>query len=166
MLCSGFGPLLRGNGRLERSPMLTSRSPDTPLAAIVEDMPLLRIQTREAVEELGFEAREAASVTEAIAIIEAMARPLSLLITDVEMPGDRHGLGLAWEIHERWPVTRILVVSGNRSFAAQQLPPGALFLAKPFGPVRLKACVHALFKGPRHGSTPVPSGPSDLTKYC
>jgi DNA-binding NtrC family response regulator len=128
--------------------MLISRSPNIPIAAIVEDMPLLRMQARETVEELGFEAREAASVTEAISIIEAMARPLSLLVTDVEMPGERHGLGLAWEIYERWPLTRILVVSGNRSFAAAQLPPGALFLAKPFGAARLKACVHALFEGP------------------
>jgi DNA-binding NtrC family response regulator len=146
--------------------MLTSRSPNIPIAAIVEDMPLLRMQVRETVEELGFEAREAASVVEAIAIIETMARPLSLLVTDVEMPGERHGLGLAWEIHERWPVTRILIVSGNMSFAAEQLPPGAVFLAKPFGPARLKACVHTLFKEPRYGSMPLPSGRPDLTKYC
>jgi DNA-binding NtrC family response regulator len=145
--------------------MLTSRSPNTPIAAIVEDMPLLRRQARETVEELGFEAREAASVTEAISIIEAMARPLSLLVTDVEMPGERHGLGLAWEIHERWPATRILVVSGNRSFAAVPLPPGALFLAKPFGAARLKACIHALFKGARRGSMSAPPGRLDLTKY-
>ena len=105
-------------------------------------------------------------MTEAIAIIEAMARPLSLLVTDVEMPGERHGLALAWEIYERWPLTRILVVSGNRSFAAARLPPGALFLAKPFGAARLKACIHALFAGPRHGPMPAPSGRSDLTKYC
>jgi DNA-binding NtrC family response regulator len=146
--------------------MLTSPSPNIPIAAIVEDMPLLRRQAREAVEELGFETREAASVSEAISIIEAMARPLSLLVTDVEMPGERHGVGLAWEIHERWPATRILVVSGNRSFAAEQLPPGALFLAKPFGRARLKACIHTLFKGSRHEWIPVPSGQPDLTKYC
>jgi DNA-binding NtrC family response regulator len=146
--------------------MLTSRSPNTPIAAVVDDMPLLRVQVRETIEELGFEAREAASVIEAISIIEAIARPLSLLVTDIEMPGERHGLALAWEIHERWPVTRILVVSGNRSFAAERLPPGALFLAKPFGPAGLKACVYALFQGPRHGPVPVPSGRSDLTKYC
>lgn len=137
--------------------MLTSRSPNAPIAAIVEDMPLLRTQARETVEELGFDAREAASVTEAISIIEAMARPLSLLVTDVEMPGERHGLGLAWEIHRRWPATRILVVSGNRTFATAQLPPGALFLAKPFGAAGLKACVHALFNGAPYGSMPAPS---------
>lgn len=146
--------------------MLMSRSPNTPIAAIVEDMPLLRTQMRETVEQLGFEAREAASVTDAISIIEAMARPLSLLVTDVEMPGGRHGLGLAWEIHERWPVTRILIVSGNRSYAAERLPPGALFLAKPFQAAGLKASVHALFDEPRHGSTLVPSGQPNLTKYC
>lgn len=134
--------------------MLTSRSLDTQIAAIVEDMPVLRMQTRQTVEELGFETREAASVAEAISIIEAMARPLSLLVTDVEMPGERHGLGLAWEIHERWPVTRILIVSGNMSFAAEQLPPEALFLAKPFGPAGLKASVHALFNRSRCGSMP------------
>jgi len=157
---------LLGNLRLERSPMPPSRSPDTPTAAIVEDMPLLRTQTRETVEEMGFEAREAANVTDAISIIEAMARPLSLLITDIEMPGERHGLDLAWEIHERWPGTRILVVSGNRCFATERLPPGALFLAKPFGAAKLKACVHALFEGPRYGPTPAPSRQADLTGYC
>jgi len=144
--------------------MLTSRSPDTPIAAIVDDMPLLRTQARETVEELGFEVREAAGVAEAISIFETMARPLSLLITDVEMPGERHGLGLAWEIHERWPATRILVVSGNWSFAAEQLPPGALFLAKPFGAAGLKARVRALFEGPRHESIPARSPHPDLSK--
>jgi len=144
--------------------MLTRHSPDTPIAAIVEDMPVLRVQTRETVEELGFDARDAATATEAISMIEAMTRPLSLLVTDVEMPGDRHGLALAWEVHDRWPVTRILIVSANKSFAAEQLPPGALFLAKPFGAARLQACVHALFDGPRLGFMPSPSARSDLTK--
>jgi len=144
--------------------MLTSRSPDTPIAAIVDDMPLLRTQARETVEELGFEVREAASVVEAISMFETIARPLSLLVTDVEMPGERHGLGLAWEIHERWPATRILVVSGNWSFAAEQLPPGALFLAKPFGAAGLKARVRALFEGRRRGSMPTPSCQPDLNK--
>ena len=139
--------------------MLTSRSPDTPIAAIVEDMPLLRKQMRGTVEELGFETSEATSVAGAISMIEAMSRPLSLLVTDVEMPGERHGLHLAWEIHERWPVTRILVVSGNRSFAAEQVPPGALFLAKPFGPARLKASVRALFEEPGDRS-----GPDDVAE--
>jgi len=105
-------------------------------------------------------------VTDAISIIEAMARPLSLLVTDIEMPGERHGLDLAWEIHERWPGTRILVVSGNRCFATERLPPGALFLAKPFGAAKLKACVQALFEGPRYGPTPAPSRQADLTGYC
>ena len=139
--------------------MLTSRSPDTPIAAIVDDMPLLRTHAREAVEELGFEAREAAGVAEAVSIFEAMAWAPALLITDVEMPGERHGLGLAWEIHKRWPETRILVVSGKWSFAAEQLPPGALFLAKPFAAARLKACVRALFTEPPYASMPVPPGP-------
>lgn len=138
--------------------MLTRRSPNAPIAAIVEDMPLLRMQARETVEELGFEARDAASVTEAISMIEAMAGPLSLLVTDVEMPGERHGLGLAWEVYERWPITRILIVSANKSFAAAQLPPGALFLAKPFAASRFKACVRALFDGPQGGFASASSG--------
>jgi len=56
----------------------------------VEDDPLLRMLAVEVIEEAGFVALEAGNADEAVSLLES--RPdISLLFTDIDMPGSRTG---------------------------------------------------------------------------
>jgi two-component system, response regulator PdtaR len=98
---------------------------------IVEDEPLLRMLAVELVEEAGFVALEAADADEAVALLES--RPdISLLFTDINMPGSMDGLKLAQAVRDRWPPVKILLVSGQVPPWQADLPPNSRFIAKPY----------------------------------
>jgi two-component system, response regulator PdtaR len=61
---------------------------------VVEDEPLLRMMAVEVVEEAGFVALEAGNADEAVALLESRS-DISLLFTDINMPGSMDGLKLA-----------------------------------------------------------------------
>lgn len=87
-----------------------SRSP--PVVLIVEDDPLLRMLAVEVVEEAGFVALEAGNADEAVALLES--RPnISLLFTDIDIPGSMDGLKLAHAVHDRWPPQKSLSYRGR-----------------------------------------------------
>jgi two-component system, response regulator PdtaR len=89
---------------------LSDRSP--PVVLIVEDDPLLRMLAVEVVEEAGFVAFEAGDADAAVSLLES--RPdVSVLLTDIDMPGSMDGLKLASAVRDRWPPIKILVVSGQ-----------------------------------------------------
>ena len=81
--------------------------------------------------EAGFEALDAGGATEAIRMLEA--RPdVRLLFTDAEIQGAMNGIGLAHYVRKRWPPVKVIVVSGKREIASEELPPGAKFFHKPY----------------------------------
>ncbi len=90
---------------------LRAKPPGTSpsVVLIVEDDPFVRMFAVVVVEEAGFVALEAANADEAVAILEARS-DISLLFTDIDMPGSMDGLKLAHAVKDRWP--KILVVSG------------------------------------------------------
>jgi two-component system, response regulator PdtaR len=98
---------------------------------IVEDEPLLRMLAVELVEEAGFVALEAADAHEAITLLES--RPdISLLFTDINMPGSMDGLKLAHAVRDRRPPVKILLVSGQVPPWQADLPPHSRFIGKPY----------------------------------
>jgi CheY-like chemotaxis protein len=102
----------------------------TPVVLVVEDEPLVRIVTGEALSEAGFKTLEAANAEEALAIL-ATSIDVRVLVTDVEMPPGANGFELAHEVARRWPVIEILIISARRWPGAGELPTGAAFLEKP-----------------------------------
>jgi two-component system, response regulator PdtaR len=73
---------------------------------VVEDEPLLRMLAVEAMEEAGFMAIEARDADEAVAVLESRS-DISLLFTDIDMPGSTDGLKLAHAVRGRWPPLKI-----------------------------------------------------------
>ena len=69
---------------------------------IVEDEALVRMIAVDMIEEAGFEILEAANADEAILLLEAR-RDITVLFTDIEMPGSMDGLRLAQAVRGRWP---------------------------------------------------------------
>lgn len=108
---------------------------------VVEDEPLVRMGAADLVIEAGFEAMEAANAIDALALLEAFPE-IAIVFTDIEMAGVFDGLALAVLVSQRWPECRVIVTSGQVLPSADQLPQGALFLAKPYRQEHLVAALH------------------------
>jgi two-component system, response regulator PdtaR len=118
-----------------------------PVVLIVEDDPFLRMLAVDVVEEAGFVALEAGGADEALAILES--RPgISLLFTDVEMPGSMDGLKLAHAVHDRWPPIKILVVSGKARLQPCDLPSNSCLVAKPYQAAKMLKELRSLIGSP------------------
>ncbi len=105
---------------------------------VVEDEVLIRFELIDMLEEAGFAVLDAGDADEAIVLLESRSE-IRIVITDIQMPGSLDGLRLAHLIRNRWPPTHLLVMSGNLSPGASELPERASFVAKPFqGPALLR----------------------------
>ena len=111
--------------------MRTPGSKSQPVVLIVEDDPLLRMLAVDVVEYAGFVAIEACDADEAVVLLEART-DISLLFTDINMPGSMDGLKLAHAVRDRWPPIKILIVSGQERLQPSQLPSNSCFLGKPY----------------------------------
>src|ERR1700730_3279136 len=97
---------------------------------IVEDEMLLRMRAVDIVEDAGFRPVEAVNADEAIAILESRS-DISLLFTDIQMPGSMDGLKLAHAVHDRWPSIKIILVSGQVQPTESERPADSRFFGKP-----------------------------------
>jgi two-component system, response regulator PdtaR len=102
-----------------------------PVILIVEDDFLTRMNTAQMIEEAGFDVVEAANADDAIQVLEARL-DITVVFTDVQMPGSMDGLKLAAFIRGRWPPLKIVATSGYVIVPQRHLPDGARFLPKPY----------------------------------
>jgi CheY-like chemotaxis protein len=81
---------------------------------------------------------EAANADDAIRLLEA--RPdITVVFTDVQMPGAMDGLKLARAVKGRWPPIKIVATSGLVDVGEKDLPEGGRFLPKPYHARQLAA---------------------------
>lgn len=104
--------------------------PGQSTVLLVEDEPLIRLFLSELLEDAGFRVVEAANGAEALVLMEAGLQ-VDVLLSDVDMPTGCNGFELAHRVHELWPGTELLIMSGRQFPSVGDLPPGAAFLAKP-----------------------------------
>ena len=97
---------------------------------VVEDEMMLRMRAVDMVVDAGYTPLESLDAAEAVAILESRS-DVALMCTDIQMPGQMDGVGLAHAVHERWPRIRIIVVSGQLKQQNLDLPPHSRFLGKP-----------------------------------
>ena len=108
-------------------------SPETgvlPNVLVVEDEMLLRMRAVDIVEDAGFTAVEAVNADEALSILESRS-DISLLFSDIQMPGSIDGLKLAQAVHRRWPHIKIILVSGQVKLSETDKPSNSRFFGKP-----------------------------------
>ncbi|MBR1154243.1 response regulator [Bradyrhizobium sp. JYMT SZCCT0428] len=110
---------------------------------IVEDELLIRLNAVEMIEEAGFEAVEAASADEAIAILERRL-DITVVFTDIQMPGSMDGLKLVAAVRDRWPPILIVATSGRAKLGIGDLPEGSRFLPKPYSPAEITETLRQL----------------------
>ncbi|WP_428114066.1 sensor histidine kinase [Bradyrhizobium sp.] len=91
---------------------------------------MLRMRAVDMVEDAGFTAVEAINADDALAILESRS-DIELLFTDIQMPGSMDGLKLAYAVHERWPLIKIILVSGQLKLTDNDKPVDSRFFGKP-----------------------------------
>jgi CheY-like chemotaxis protein len=91
---------------------------------------VLRMRAVDLVEDAGFTAVQAVNADEALAILESRS-DISLLFSDIQMPGSMDGLKLAHAVHDRWPSIKIILVSGQVKLADSDKPADSRFFGKP-----------------------------------
>jgi two-component sensor histidine kinase/CheY-like chemotaxis protein len=101
-----------------------------PTVLVVEDEMMLRMRAVDMVEDAGFSSVEAVNADDALAILESRS-DIELLFTDIQMPGSMDGLKLAYAVHERWPLIKIILVSGQLKLTDDDRPADSLFFGKP-----------------------------------
>jgi len=103
---------------------------------VVEDEEGVRLLVRDYLRMKGYTVLEAGHGDEALRIARGHAGEISLMITDVIMPG-MNGRELAERMAILRPEMKVLYMSGYAEAAVYRkgvLDPGAPFLQKPFGP--------------------------------
>ena len=91
---------------------------------------VLRMRAVDIVEDAGFVPIEAISADQALQILESRD-DISLLFTDIQMPGSMDGLKLAHATHTRWPHIKIILVSGQIAVTDEDKPEDSRFFTKP-----------------------------------
>jgi CheY-like chemotaxis protein len=113
---------------------------------IVEDEFLLRIDAVDMIADAGFEVVEAANADQAIEILEAR-RDITVVFTDIQMPGSMDGLKLARAIRGRWPPIKIVATSGHANVGELDLPDGGRFVPKPYSSRQVTGVLRELTSG-------------------
>src|ERR1700694_3987256 len=110
--------------------MISGQSALPPNVLVVEDEMLLRMRAVDMVEDAGFTPVEAINADDALAILESRS-DIELLFTDIQMPGSMDGLKLAYAVHARWPLIKIILVSGQLKLTDDDKPVDSRFFGKP-----------------------------------
>jgi two-component sensor histidine kinase/DNA-binding response OmpR family regulator len=110
--------------------MIARQSAALPAVLVVEDEMLLRMRAVDMVEDAGFSPVEAVNADDALAILESRS-DIELLFTDIQMPGSMDGLKLANAVHKRWPLIKIILVSGQLKLTDIDKPADSRFFGKP-----------------------------------
>jgi CheY-like chemotaxis protein len=114
-----------------------------PVVLVVEDEFLLRMDAADVIGAAGFEVIEAANADEAIEVLETRS-DITVVFTDIQMPGSMDGLKLARAVRGRWPPIKIIATSGRLNVGELDLPEGGRFLPKPYSPAQVTGVLREL----------------------
>jgi len=120
---------------------------------VVEDEVLIRLAAVDLVKSAGFEAVEAKDADEAIRIMEVRVE-VSLVFTNIDMPGSMDGLKLTRYIRERWPRVLLIVASGKTIQDRSQLPEGVTFFPKPYAEQAIAEAIIGMLSSGHDGHAP------------
>ena len=110
---------------------------------LVEDAGVVRPLVRNLLEHEGYQVLEARDSVEALVISAGHKGPISLLLTDIGLPG-MNGYVLARRIRETRPDIRTIYMSGYPGVDLGAPEGGAAYIEKPFQPKDLAALVRRI----------------------
>jgi CheY-like chemotaxis protein len=101
-----------------------------PYALVVDDDQIVLMDLCFMLEEAGFRFYEAGSGDQAKDLLSQHAESVTLLFSDVEMPGQTNGFALARYVDEHWPWIEIVIASGRLKPEPGDMPEKATFIGK------------------------------------
>ena len=115
------------------------------IALIVEDDAELRHLTKLVLEESELDIVESESAEAALATMLLRGQDVAMIFADIRLSGVMDGIDLAREVKMRWPHLMVVLTSGNASEYPERLPPGVVYMPKPWNAVSiLAAAQHAI----------------------
>ena len=112
---------------------------------VVEDELMVRLPIAEYLRDCGYHVLEACNAAEAIAAVDA-AGPVSVVFSDVRMPGKMNGLDLARWFQAHHPRVPVLLTSGyipNLNVRTDNLY-GSKLIEKPYSQAQVAGRIEAL----------------------
>ena len=103
-----------------------------PYALAVDDDPIILMDICGILEDVGFRCHSVDDGDAAKDLLPEQAENITLLFSDVEMPGDTDGFALARHVAEHWPHIEIIIASGRIKPRDGDMPQKATFIGKPF----------------------------------
>lgn len=119
--------------------MCKAADPQTIL--VVEDEPLIRMSAVATLQDAGYWVLEAQNSADALDVLSRHSE-ISILMTDVRMPGNMDGLALVTWVQMNNPNIRSIVVSGNATHAQAGKAGAVGFVRKPYLPDTIVQAVH------------------------
>jgi two-component system, response regulator PdtaR len=98
---------------------------------IVEDDVLANEHLEFILQQAGYEVLSATSADEAEELLEDH-EDVQIIVTDINLPGTMNGLKLAAAVKARRPEMNIIIVTGYSAPKNDEIPPGSLFIPKPY----------------------------------
>ena len=125
-----------------------------PTILLVEDEVLIRMAASDYLQECGFKVLEASSAAEAIAMIQGSETPIDVVFSDIRMPGEMDGFGLAEWIREHRAGLSVLLTSGDAKTAevAKGLCEKLEIVSKPYDYRLAAARIRQLISAKTHGT--------------
>ena len=117
---------------------------DIPYALVVDDDFIIRMDAADILEQAGFQVMDACHGDEALNLLNVRHPDITLLFTDVQMPGELDGFALAHKVAASWPHISIVVASGNVRPGPGSMPEKARVIAKPFSADLVHAHLHEI----------------------
>jgi CheY-like chemotaxis protein len=109
---------------------------------VVDDEAIIRMNATDMLADAGYSTFEAAGAEDALA--EIVRHPeISVLFTDINMPGRYDGLELARRVHAYRPDIRLILTSGRAPPLPDEIPDAGRFLSKPYDQASLTRLVAA-----------------------
>ena len=119
---------------------------------VVEDEDIVREILVEELNFQGFDVCQSHSGDHATDLIKNPPRVFSLLITDINMPGQRNGIEVAQLMHLHSPSVPIIFITGRPDISnfARPLASNEVLLRKPFAMSELTQVVTRMLDGSHH----------------
>ena len=114
---------------------------EKPVVLVVENEPIIRMETVHTIKEAGYAVLDASNADEAMKILEGHHH-IRAVFTEIRLPGHRNGMELGRAIAERWPLVRLIMTSGVSK--TDDFPADWRYVQKPYDGAQIAALLRAL----------------------
>ena len=135
------------NRLVMQSAMHSMEQSSAPTVLVVEDEVMVRMPIAEFLRDCGYEVLEAGDAREAIGLVDDARAHVDVVFSDVRMPGEIDGFGLARWIRRNHPQVPVLLASGYFYPAnGREDPSDVPIIPKPYSQLQVERRIERLLR--------------------